>query len=429
VRILKVLLRASLISFITAFSSSIFASGYKLEFQSVSIMGGNGEAAALEDAATNWYNSAGLVYIPRQVVAGGFDLYAPTTFTGSQFAPSVVPAFDYTNSGSASSHPNSLIPLLHYNIPFKDRYSFGLSIAPAWGLRENYGQNSLVRYELRRIYTRTIDIAPSLAVKLNTHWSIGAGPDIHYFTVQQTQNVRTEPLSGAADSVQHFTAESWDTGWHAGILWMINETTRIGANYRSQIKQNMSGFSDFAFTGVEQLQTDHFKLNVLLPPVTTVSFYHDINPRLAILGTINYDQWGKVKAYNAKNIIEPGVVPGTSVLVNQALTQDFKSVVDYGLGMHYKLNDKIMLRSSVKYEPTPTVNEFRDISYPDEKKLGFQVGSRYVMNKMVSVDFVYGHVFVWQAPINYTNPLTQVVTTGNNRTHIDLVGIEAVVTI
>ena len=62
-----------------------------MEFQSASILADAGEAAVVEDAGTNWYNSAGLVYLPRQVVFSAINVYAPTKFTGLAVAPTTIP--------------------------------------------------------------------------------------------------------------------------------------------------------------------------------------------------------------------------------------------------------------------------------------------------------------------------------------------------
>src|SRR5438094_6647890 len=111
----------SVLGFIAALSSEANAAGYKLEFQSVSVLADAGEAAVVEDAGTNWYNAAGLVNLPQQLVYSAIDVYAPTTFTGTTTAPSVFgPAFSFRAVGSASSHPNTILPAIHYSIPVLD---------------------------------------------------------------------------------------------------------------------------------------------------------------------------------------------------------------------------------------------------------------------------------------------------------------------
>ena len=73
-------LRFSSLGIIATLSTSVFASGYKLEFQSVSVLADAGDAAVVEDAGTNWYNSAGLVYLPQQLVGSAIDVYQHVTF-------------------------------------------------------------------------------------------------------------------------------------------------------------------------------------------------------------------------------------------------------------------------------------------------------------------------------------------------------------
>ena len=230
-----------------------------MEFQSTSILAGNGEAAALEDAGTNWYNAAGNVYIPRQAVFSVIDVYAPTEFTGTSTAPSAYApiigpsAFDYQASGTASSYPNTIIPAIHYVVPIKDRYAFGLSVVPAWGFKEDYG-DAMVRYNLLSVYSKTIDISPSISMKINDHWSIGLGPDFNYFSVQTETKVRSEgpttlpfpiPPGTPGDSKQRITSSQWKTGWHAGILYRLDDHTRFGLSYRSKMVMHMDGTSIF----------------------------------------------------------------------------------------------------------------------------------------------------------------------------------------
>lgn len=436
------------------------ATGYRMEFQSVSIMGGGGDAAALEDAGTNWYNSAGNVYMPKQLALSSFDVYIPTTFTGTTKAPSPYDAklphtpavpfafYSYQNTGigSSSAYTNTIIPSMHGTYPLSQRFALGFSVVPAWGFREDYGSQSILRYTLQSIYTRTFDIAPSLAIKLNDQWSIGFGPDFNYFTVQSESSVRTEgpqtlppplpplPLPNnatpgtAGDSIQRFTAEQWRTGWHAGILLRPSETTRIGLNYRSRIIMNLQGSSGFAVFNGPTYTSDDFSIRVPLPAVTTLSIYHDLTPKFAILGTVNYDQWNITKTYTANSLISPPTtVGGNPVIQNTSVPQNFDNSVDFNIGMHYKLTDKMMLRSLVKYEQTPTNNQDRDVNFPDAPKFGVHIGSRYQMTKNVALDLVYGHAFVWQEPINSTNPLTLANANGHVRSHVDFVGGQFVI--
>lgn len=116
------LFKLSTLGLLALLSSQAYSSGYRVEFQSASVLADAGEAAVVEDAGTNWYNSAGLVYLPLQAAFSYIDVYAPTRFSGNVNAPSTLNqlglpasafANNFTANGSASSHPNSFLPAIH----------------------------------------------------------------------------------------------------------------------------------------------------------------------------------------------------------------------------------------------------------------------------------------------------------------------------
>ncbi len=411
----------SVLGFLAAMSSEANAAGYKLEFQSASVLADAGEAAVVEDAGTNWYNSAGLVYLPQQIVASMIGVMQRTQFSGASTAPfppppgaSPLSPFNYNVTNShASSYPSNLLPAFHYVLPFKDRYAFGISVVPAWGLMEDYGEKSDVRYSINHISTKTTDVSPSLAMKINDKWSVGAGADIHYFAIQNRFQV-LNPISG--DAVSRYSANNWGLGWHAGVLYRVSDATRIGLNYRSKIVMNLDGDSDF--TG--GFATNNFKVNIPLPPTTSLSVYHDVTPVWALMGTIAYDQWSVIQYYYGQNLATPF---GPT---NAVLPQNFNNTFDFSIGTHYTLNAQWMLRGSLKYVATPTVNSSRTLSFPDGDKYGINLGARYQVNKKVAVDMIIAHVFTKSAHINDINPLTGATSVGHTNTDINLAGAQLV---
>jgi long-chain fatty acid transport protein len=433
----KLLYLLSELGLTTLLSAQVHAAGYKLEFQSASILADSGEAAVVEDAGTNWYNAAGLVYLPQQLVGSLINLYAPTTFSGTDTAPSTLNQFgppislfasNLTANGTASSHPDSLLPAIHYSLPLNPRWAVGLSIVPAWGFTEDYGESALVRYNETRVYTKTLDIAPSVAFKINNQWSVGIGPDFHYFSVESKTHVRTEgtlpPVIGTVgDSISRFSADNWGYGGHVGVLYRFDDTTRVGLNYRSKMMMDLDGTSDFGLDGGSLFETRAFKLGIPIPPTTTLSLYHDMTPCWALMGTIAYDQWSVLRDYHAKNYIQPPTPTNPSgILPDVVVQQNMHNTFDLSLGTHFKFNEKWMLRANVKYLQTPTITAFRDVNFPDGPKLGFQIGTRYQMNPRLAMDLIYGHVFVKTVGIHDVNPVSNAVASGQSRTSIDLIG-------
>ena len=415
-RILKALGFGSL-AMVMGWSTQTYASGYKVEFQSASTLADGGDAAVVEDAGTNWYNSAGLIDLHQQLAVSFIHLYEQTMFTGTSFAPSLtVPSF--FGSGKASSYNNVELPGIHYALPFMDKFAFGVSLVPAWGLVQDYGDRSLVRYDLSRVYTRTIDIAPSFAYKFDCHWSLGLGPDFAYFTIQEKNHSRVTPV----DSISRIVASNWGYGGHAGLLYHYDDATRVGLNYRSKIAQHLTGYSDFVLSGIASFQTNRFSVNLPHPPTTSLSIYRDVTPCFALMATVNWDQWSVIRDVHGINYIQPPVGALTSIY--QPL--DYSNTFDVGIGTKYKINDDLTLRGSIKYEQTPTRDKYRDLNFPDGEKLGFNFGARYQLVKKVALDFIYAHVFTRTVPMNITEPVTIVTTKGHLDNTIDLIGAQVV---
>lgn len=418
--IIKRILGIGGVGCIALLSSSLYASGYKMEFQSPSVLADGGDAAVVEDAGTNWYNSAGLVYLPQQLVVGGMYVYNPTTFTGTSIAPSIVaPGFaTFVANGDSGSYNNVVTPAIHYSLPINDCYAFGLSIVPAWGLLENFGDNTKTRYDLVRIYTKSIDIAPSIAFKLGPQFSIGIGPDAHYWSLSSKSHVRTQPLT-TGDSIARFSGDDWGYGGHIGVLYRPDDCTRIGLNYRSKMVMTLNGYSDFVFFNGLGLESNNFRVKFALPPITALSFYRDINPCWAIMGTIYYEQWSTIRNLHGINFMGP---TGTSSVV---LPQDYNNTFDFALGAHYRLNPKLLFRASAKYLQTPTITRNRDINFPDQAKLGLNFGARYQLNCKVAIDLVYAHVFIRHARINHTTIFRSNLN-GHISSSVDIAGAQIV---
>jgi long-chain fatty acid transport protein len=314
-------------------------------------------------------------------------------------------------------------------MPINQRFSAGLSIVPAWGFTEDYGEGSILRYNLTRVYTKSLDISPSLAMRITNQWSFGMGPDFHYFSAESKTHVRTQgtiaPIAGTTgDSISRFSADRWGYGLHAGVLYNYDDHTRVGVGYRSRMTQDLTGSSDFGLDTTGPLfETRAFKLALPLPSVTTFSIYHDFNPCWAVMGTVAYDQWSALRDYHARNYIQPPV-PGnpSGILPNVTLPQDMSNTFDFGIGTHYRWNDNLMLRANFKYLPTPTKTVNRAVDFPDGVKYGIQIGARYQFSKKMALDLIYGHVFVKTMGIHDVNPVTNAVATGTAKTSIDLFG-------
>jgi long-chain fatty acid transport protein len=190
---------------------------------------------------------------------------------------------------------------------------------------------------------------------------------------------------------------------------------------------NLSGDSSFGLDRGGNLytmyETNTFYLPLPLPATTTLSVYHEVTPCWALMGTIAYDQWSSIQNFHARNYIQPPLSTNPSgILPDVTAPQHMKDTVDLSVGTRFKLNQKLLLRASFKYEPTPTTSSYRYVNFPDGVKYGIQVGARYQATPKVALDAIYGHVFVRRMRIHDVNPATFATASGHQTTDINLLG-------
>lgn len=411
-------------------STSVYAAGFRVEFQSASVIADGGDAAAVEDASTNWYNSAGDVLLPQQLVTGMTIAYAPVEITGTSIAPNLASPLvaPYVASGKSSSHTTVELPQFHYVVPVDPYWSLGLSVVPAWGFIEDYGENAILRYNAIRIYTKTIMLSPSVSWRLNNSFSMGIGPDFHYFATQSRTAINTAITGVTGDSISHFSGSDWQTGFHIGALYQFSPCIRIGLNYRGKLVVNEDGYSDFdgQVAGLPEPNQNHannFKIRLNLPPVTTLSGYWAVTPNIALLATTSYEQWSVLKAYYATNYAS------SDSFLNVVLPQDFTNTWDFAVGTKYTLNDTWAFRATGKYVDTPTINAHREPLLPDSSKWVLHVGAHYQYNRYIGFDVQYGHVWFRDAQIHAFNPVTFATTDGHMKSHAELFGGQIVWTV
>ena len=85
----------------------------------------------------------------------------------------------------------------------------------------------------------------------------------------------------------------------------------------------------------------------------------------------------------------------------------------YAIGTTYKYNDSWLLRTGVAFDETPVPNaQLRTARIPDADRTWLSFGANYKLNKKLSFDLGYAHLFVDNPDINSSDAYDP--TTGLN---------------
>jgi long-chain fatty acid transport protein len=404
---------ALIVSPISFFSTSVYASAWQIWEQSASSLGvaHADMASGAYDASTAYYNPAGMTrFDDPQVALGGeaVDLVSNvnygTTIHGTIpiTPPITIPSVEL---GDVTSHPTggAFVPFFHAIYPLNNipglalpNMAVGLSVVSPYDVESNYNGYPATTYA-RKTKINSFLINPSIALEIWQGLSLGLGLDIQKAIAEASAsvNVSTVELVNADAKV-----DAWDTGWNIGLLYELNDFTRFGFTYRAQISQHLTGHSKLE---VNSLINDVISPSVLgsqevpgsidlnLPAVYSGGVYIDVSEDWAIMANVAYTIWNTTKDLTITNE-EPIFLDG--VPINQiSVPMHLKNSFFYSVGATYVPADRWLMRGGIGYDQTPTRDEYRELRVPDVNRLSFAIGLGYEITEDLNVDLAYEYIY------------------------------------
>lgn len=373
-----------------------------------------GEAAIAEDASTIFYNPAGMTELQgTQFLAGGYVVKpeAKLSDRGSTVNGAAV-------GGRSDDQAFDAQPLAHFYAatPMSDDLWFGLAVTIPFGLANKYKPDYFGRYDSIQSRIVTVDVAPSLAYKIDPRVSIGGGIDFQYMDAKLVSAIPNPfaPGDPSADGKLSIAGESFSVGYNLGILVKPTEALNLGLSYRAAIDQDLSGSSNQSILGTTTIQD--VSTTVALPDILSLGAAYKLTGATTLLAQANYYNWSRF------NKLEFNFADGTSA----TLDQSFHDSYGFSVGAQHKLSDAWTVRAGLEYDQTPTRDATRSTAIPDTDRLWLGFGASYAVSQAVTLDISYVHMFAQDAPINRVNSFpalaTTAVTTGMTETSSDVLG-------
>lgn len=399
------------------------AAGFGIDFEGARAVGmATAGSASPMDAATIFYNPAGMTFLQRPDLVGGGQLFLfHDRFSNS--GSTILGGTLSTPGGNGSDAiPTTPIPWLFATYPVKDTWSAGIGVFAPFGLKTDYGPNFVGRYQNQLAALTAIDVNPAIAYRAVPWLSLGAGLTVEYVKLELQQAIDFAsscfvalggPTCGAAFGLQpgkndgdvDIKGSDVALGYSLGLLVEVAPRTRLGLSYRSRIDHNITAQESFdvpagarallAAGGTPTALTGS-TVNTTLPlPArwvfgATESFANGLDVSVDIVLT----QWGifRTTAITAQN-----PATGASVVV----TQGYQDAWRFALGVNYSRGDRWSVRAGLAYDQTPIKPEFVQAALPDRDRMYFSVGASYRFTQRWSADLGYVHVrYAGRVPID-----------------------------
>ncbi len=432
-----------------------WASGFAIIEQSVSGLGNAfaGGAASAQDATTVFYNPAGMTILKgAEFIAAAHVIIPSAKFRNSASVTSIGPPLTGGNGGDGGQ--TGVVPNLYYTRPFTDRLIFGLGINAPFGLSTKYDDGWIGRYHALKSEVKTVNINPSLAYKVDDHWSVGGGIDVQHLDATLTNAIDQASIcnglpiaavcalpavglpaasiaSTATDAAVDLSADDWGLGYNLGLLYEVNPNLRFGLAYRSKISYTLKGTADFqganalraaiaaagtpaALAGFAVDQT--VSADITLPEMVSLSAYHHYGSKLAVMGDITWTRWSRFKQL---------VINFDAGHPTQIQPENWRNNLRYSLGVTYDLDSDWTLRAGAAYDQTPIRNAtYRTPRIPGNSRTWLAMGAGYRLNDKLCLDVGYAHLFVSDTSIANAEVNTGHTLIGSFDSQVDIVSAQ-----
>jgi len=364
-----------------------------------------GDSAKGYDASTVWTNPAGMALLENDEIDGAVSYIEPSAkFTGSNTDPLTGGNVSGVDGGNAVAPAAS--GATFGVLDLGPDWRVGFSITAPYGNRTSYDSNFVGRYQSLVSAITDIDLGLAVSYKVNDQLSIGGGPNIDYFDARLTQNVNVPVLSALTgqDPVADVHGNSIGIGYNVGVMYQFDADTRIGVDYRSRIRHNITGEQKITVPGIySELSPAAVALlnaassaattSVTLPDNLDVGIYHQVNPRLAVLGSVEWTDWSLLKTLN---------ITPTNGSAGTVISERWRNTWFAAIGANYMLLDKLMLQTGFAYDESPVTDSNRTTRIPDADHYDIGFGAQYQLRPNMNVQLAYLHVFTPGGTINTT---------------------------
>lgn len=409
--------------------------GFFVNQQSVRGLGrvNAGVAAAADDAATIFFNPAGLTQLWRDDALPGNTLVS----AGVQL---IVPRADLTNTGSVAATPGTggvFLPYAGVNAsnptdptPVPDLYYarrlategvyIGVGITSPFGLSTRFGTDWFGRYDATQASLTTINLGTVLAYQINPALSLGIGFDMQYARTKLTSAIPNPATAGGptflSDGQVKVSGDAWTPGFNVGALLRPDAATFVGVSYRSGFDHGVSGEAvttgltgRLAFAnGVVGAHAE-----VKLPAVASAGIARAITEKLRLFGQLDWYNWGTFSEIR---------VTFDDGRADAVRPQKYRNAWAASFGGDYAMSQGLVLRGGIRFDQTPTVDGSRDTIVPDANRFWMGVGATYRLSPRSSIDLAFTHVLFRSADVDVTRGFfegTEAASTVRIRSEVD----------
>lgn len=413
-------------------STDASASGFQIKENSAKALGRAfaGVDTAGNDASVVVNNPAAMSDLNGMV----FQADVTAIDVNTRFHGSGTDAFGAPLTGGDGGNGGDVtpVPAMYFSAPINDAWRVGLAFSAPFGLKTEYDNGWVGRYQALKSKVTSMDLTGSISWQINPQLALGAsiiaqktkvdlsnavdfGALIASTYITQCVGAGGTPAACAAgspaapqslDGTARVQGDDWSYGWALGAEFRPTTQDRIGLSYHAKINHTISGTASFevppmaqaifAQAGLSALfQTTAGSGDFATPASATLDYWHIGSGPVSWGANLGWTGWSSFKqlAINYANPAQPPTVE----------TYSWRNTFFGSLGMDYKVNEQWTVRGGVALDQTPTRDSTRDPRIPDGMRRWLAFGVGYTPSQNVEFNLGVAHLFVDNGDVNDTS--------------------------
>jgi long-chain fatty acid transport protein len=212
-----------------------------------------------------------------------------------------------------------------------------------------YENHWVGRYYVESGTLMGLSLLPSVAYRATDRLSLGASLNATYGILDD--RVRINRAGTGPDGKLELDDRAWGFGLNLGLLYELDDATRVGITYNSEIELDFAPTARFSGAGpvleallrLRGLLDAQLGMEVYVPQGVNLSLFRQIDDRWALLGSAGWQDWSRFGRVNVS-------IDDTDNPRSATADLDFEDTWHLALGAQYRLSAPWLLSFGMAYD-------------------------------------------------------------------------------
>lgn len=376
-------------------AANVQAAGFHLREQSAAAQGNAfaGATAGAENISYTYFNAAGLTRHEGTQLNVGGTYIAPKAQALNVRDANGNRGADINNIVHAAVAPNMTV-----SHQINDKVFVGLGLNVPYGMITKYDQDWAGADHGITSKVMSATFTPMVAYKVTDKLSLGAGLQMQYIKARLTNSAHPVQQLPQLKTNSAMEGDAFDLGYQLGAMYELNDATRFGLAYRSEVKHKLRGDISADLTPVPQvnaLLNQDISARLTTPAMLSVGAYHELNEKWAVMAEYQRVFWSSFKSLDIRGdkFNQPN---GLISKVNE----NWRDTNFYAIGASYQIDHQWKWRLGLAYDQSAVRLKHRTPRIPDSDRIWYSTGLNYQYNDQLSFDLAYTYIYAHKANMN-----------------------------